>query len=691
MNNLLLEIGSEEIPAGYIEPALAAMAAMISEKLKAARIKHGSVTTYGTPKRLAGIVENVDENQEALTTEVTGPPETVAYDEDKNPLTPAVKFAEKLGIAIDEITIKETKKGRYLCGMSVESAEESKEILKKILPELIEKIPFPKTMRWADLSVTFARPVKSILAILDDNVIPFIYGNIESSNYTYGHRFMNPGKINISDPLKYAKSLKEADVIVDIEDRKKLVKEEIKKTAALIGGKILPDEELVGIVANLIEFPVVVVGTFDRGFLEIPDEVLITAMREHQKYFAVVDENGKLMPNFVVVNNTKTVDMAVVTKGHEKVLRARLADAQFFYNADLKEDSKSRINKLNGVLFQASLGPMLDKTNRIVKLADYIVDVANEDAIKNDVVRAAELCKSDLVSQVVVEFTKLQGVMGRVYAKIAGESDKTCKAIEEHYRPVASGAKLPESRTGAILAIADKIDSICGCFSAGLIPTGASDPYALRRQSIGIIHIMLDKKMTFSLKSLIKKGVELYGDKVDGDSDKVVGTIVEFIENRIERILVEDGYSKDITASVTGASIDNIPDIWNRVKALENMKQKPDFEPLAAAFKRVVNIIKKADISADISIDETIFESESESELYKAVESVSKKVGSYLDISEFDGALKDIATLKVPVDKFFDDVMVMADDEKVRNNRLALLSKISDLFANIADFSKISA
>ncbi len=691
MKNLLLEIGSEEIPAGYIEPALAAMASMISEKLKAARIKHGSVTTYGTPKRLAVIVEDVDENQEALTTEVTGPPEKVAYDEDKKPLTPAVKFAEKLGIAIDEITIKETKKGRYLCGMNVESTEESKTILEKILPELIEKIPFPKTMRWADLSVTFTRPVISILAILGDNIIPFTYGDVESSNYTYGHRFMKPGKINISNPLRYAESLKEADVIVDIEDRKKLVKEEIEKTAALISGKILPDEELVGIVANLIEFPVVVVGTFDKEFLDIPDEVLITAMREHQKYFAVVDENGKLMPNFVVVNNTKTKDMAVVTKGHEKVLRARLADAQFFYKADLREDSKSRINKLNGVLFQASLGTMLDKTNRITKLSEYIVDVANESAVRSDVVRAAELCKSDLVSQVVVEFTKLQGVMGRVYAKIAGESDETCKAIEEHYRPVASGAKLPGSRSGAILAIADKIDSICGCFSAGLIPTGASDPYALRRQSIGIIHIMLDNKMKFSLKSLIKKGVELYGDKVDGDIDKVVGTIVEFIENRIERILVEDGFSKDITASVTGASIDNIPDIWNRVKALESMKQKPDFEPLAAAFKRVVNIIKKADISADISINENIFESESESKLYKAVESVSKKVDSYLDTSDFAGALKDIATLKAPVDKFFDDVMVMADDENVRNNRLALLSKIAGLFANIADFSKISA
>lgn len=691
MNNLLLEIGSEEIPAGYIEPALSAMASMISEKLKAARIKHGSVTTYGTPKRLALIVENIDDHQEALTTEVTGPPEKVGYDGNNNPLTPAVKFAEKLGIAIDEITIKETKKGRYLCGMKVESADESKTILSQILPELIEKIPFPKTMRWADLSVSFARPVKSVLAILGSGVIPFTYGDVESSNYTYGHRFMTPGTIEVNDPLKYAELLKDANVIVDIEDRKKRVKEEIEKTAALVGGKILPDEELIEIVANLIELPIVVVGTFDEEFLDVPDEVLITAMREHQKYFAVVDDSGKLMPNFVVVNNTRTKDMAVVTKGHEKVLRARLADAQFFYKADLKEKAESRIDKLDGVLFQASLGTMRDKTNRIVKLSEYIADLTNADDIKKDVVRAAELCKSDLVSQVVVEFTKLQGVMGRVYAGLSGESDETAKAIEEHYRPVASGASLPESSSGAILAIADKIDSICGCFSAGLIPTGASDPYALRRQSIGIVQIMLDRKMKFSLKALIKKGVELYGDKVNSDVDTVVGTIFDFVENRIERILVEDGFSKDVTASVTGASIDNIPDVWNRVKALETMKKNPDFEPLAAAFKRVVNIIKKADISEDLTIDESLFEGTSESDLFNAVVSVTEKVERFLSTSDFDGALKEIVTLKASVDTFFDDVMVMAEDEKVRNNRLALLSKISDLFANIADFSKISA
>ena len=690
MNNLLLEIGSEEIPAGYIEPALAAMASEISARLKTARIAHGSVKTYGTPKRLALIVEDIADAQESVTTEVTGPPEKVAFDKDGNPQMPAIKFAEKLGVPVEDVTIKETKKGRYLCGMQTETSEASGVVLTKILPELIEKIPFPKTMRWADLSVSFARPIQSLLAIFAGEIIPFTYGDIETSDYAYGHRFMNPEKIQITDPLKYAELLKDVNVIVDIEERKRLVKEEIAKTAATTGGTILPDEELIGIVANLIEYPVVVVGTFDSEFLEVPDEVLITAMREHQKYFSVVDENGKLMPHFVVVNNTRTKDMAVVTNGHEKVLRARLADAQFFYRADLKEDASSRIKKLDGVLFQASLGTMLDKTGRITKLSDFISDAAGAVDIKDDVKRAAELCKSDLVSQVVVEFTKLQGVMGRVYAGHASESEETCQAIEEHYRPVASGAKLPETMAGAVLSIADKIDTICGCFSVGLIPTGASDPYALRRQSIGIVQIMLAKDMKFSLKDLIKKGVGYYGDKVKGDVDEITCKIYEFIENRLERILVEEGFSKDVTASVTSVSIDNIPDVWNRTRALESMKKNADFEPLAAAFKRVVNIIKKADINAETTVDENLFEKACESQLFNAVASVSNTVDNCLKTSDFDGALKEIATLKAPVDIFFDDVMVMADDEKVKNNRLALLSDISGLFANIADFSKIS-
>ncbi|MFA6009116.1 MAG: glycine--tRNA ligase subunit beta [Desulfobacteraceae bacterium] len=574
--------------------------------------------------------------------------------------------------------------------MKTEEAVETVKVLERILPETITRIPFPKTMRWADLDVHFARPLTSILALFGSSVVSFTLGDITSSNTTRGHRFMNPGNITIKAPSEYAASLEQAHVVADIETRKAAVRVEIEKAAKAVNGVILKDEELVNIVANLIEYPVVVTGTFDDVFLEVPDEVLITAMREHQKYFSVVDSNGKLLPHFVVVNNTRTNDMAVVTKGHEKVLRARLADARFFYRGDLKDKSEDRIEKLKGVLFQASLGTMYDKTMRIEALTAWLADASGAASVKEQAVKAAKLCKSDLVSQVVVEFPKLQGLMGRVYALKAGESEQTAWAVEEHYRPVSSGAALPETLAGALVALADKVDTLVGCFSAGLIPTGASDPYALRRQTIGIIQILNQRDFRFSLSALIEKSLALYGEKEETNKASVVRDVVEFIRNRMDHIITEEGFSKDVTASVTSVSIDNVPDVKRRVAALESLKKQDGFEPLAVAFKRVVNIIKKTDVAASLVVDKALFEKPCENALFDAVNTVKEKVSVNLDSADFDKALAQIATLRGPVDTFFDDVMVMADDEKIRNNRLALLSLIASLFADIADFSKIT-
>jgi glycyl-tRNA synthetase beta chain len=572
--------------------------------------------------------------------------------------------------------------------MKVEETLDTVQVLEKVLPETLSKIPFPKTMRWADLDIHFARPITSVCAVLGSQVISFTVGDIRSGNTTYGHRFMKPGGITINAPSGYMSDLKNAFVLADIEERKAEVRKEIEKTALSVGGTILPDDELVNIVANLIEYPVVVVGSFDDIFLELPDEVLITAMREHQKYFAVSGKDGKLMANFVVVNNTRTKDMTVVTKGHEKVLRARLADARFFYNGDLREKAEDRIEKLKGVLFQASLGTMYDKTMRVESLTGYLADLAGATGVKEQAMKAARHSKSDLVSQVVCEFPKLQGLMGRIYAKVAGETEETSMAIEEHYRPVASGAKLPETLSGALVALADKIDTLCGCFSAGLIPTGASDPYALRRQTIGIIQIMLGRNFRFSLSSVIEKSLSLYANVKD--KDKVVADVLEFIKNRMDHILVEEGFSKDVTSSVTSVSIDSVPDVKNRVSALENLKNKDGFEPLAVAFKRVVNIIRKADLPQTLSVEPDLFEKPCESDLFAAVLEVKELTGEHLVKADFDKALAEIATLRPLVDTFFDDVMVMADDMAIRNNRLAMLSDIAALFSDIADFSKIS-
>ncbi|MBU1169245.1 MAG: glycine--tRNA ligase subunit beta [Proteobacteria bacterium] len=690
MNDLLLEIGSEEIPAGYIEPALLALASDVTQRLKDARITHGAVNTYGTPRRLSILIENLADRQAALTTEMMGPPEKVGVDGEGQFTVPAKKFAEKLGIGIDEIQVKETEKGRYLFGLKTEETHDTRDVLARILPEAVLKLPFPKTMRWADLDIHFARPIQSVLALLGNAVVPFTVGDIKSCTTSRGHRFMSPALIDMKQPSDYISCLEKAHVIVDISARKRLVREEIAKAATQVRGKILDDEDLVNIVANLIEYPVVVVGSFDEALLELPDEVLITAMREHQKYFAVIEESGGLMPHFVVVNNTRTKDMAVVTRGHEKVLRARLADARFFYQGDLKERGEDRLLRLKGVLFQAKLGSMYDKTLRIEALTAYLADMAGATDIEDQAIKAARYCKSDLVSQVVVEFPKLQGLMGRIYATKEGEHDLTARAIEEHYRPVASGARLPESVTGALVALADKIDTICGCFSAGLIPTGASDPYALRRQTIGLIQIMVEKDFCFSLTALIEKSLSFYGERPTSETEKIVSDVYEFIKNRMEYLLVEEGYSRDVTVAVTSVSIDAIPNVKRRVKALESLKNKDGFEPLAVAFKRVVNIIRKTERTQAQTVSEDRFESPSESALYESLNAVTGRVGQYLETGDFDCALTEIATLRAPVDTFFDDVMVMAEDEALRNNRLALLSGIADLFANIADFSKIS-
>ena len=702
MDTLLLEIGTEEIPAGYIDPALKALAATLQKKMTEARIEHGPAKVFGSPRRLAVRFENVAAKQRPLKTELTGPPAKVGFDESGKPTMAAKKFAEKAGVKIDKLSVKETKKGAYLCAVKQERGQATRTLLKEILPKAILEVPFPKTMRWANLDITFARPIHSCLALLGSSVIQFKLGNISAGRTSHGHYFMQPGKIKIDSADDYLKHLKAAQVIVDLAERRKAVEREITAAAKKVGGSILPDEELVDIVNNLVEYPVAVAGQFDKEFLELPDEVLITAMREHQKYFAVVNKSRKLLPYFVAVNNTKARDMKLVTTGHERVLRARLADAQFFYQGDLEVSNDERVEKLKGVLFQAKLGTMYEKIQRVAKTGKFIakavdIGIGSEKQgkeLKPQVGRAAKLCKSDLVSQVVGEFPKLQGVMGRVYAAIAGEPATVSVAIEEHYRPTYSGGPLPQTITGSVLSIADKIDSICGCFSAGLTPTGASDPYALRRQGIGIIQIMNAKGFSFSLRKLIKKSLSHFEIKDSDELKTLTQKVYSFLQNRIIQLLADQGYAKDTIAAVVDVSIDHVPDLWSRLDALESLKAKPDFEPLAVAFKRVVNILKKSgklkEQARPGEVKENLFEHKSESALFATYQKVEKKVSDAMDKGLFEKALQDIATLRSPVDAFFDGVMVMAENQNVRRNRMALLEHIAMLFGKFADFSKLS-
>lgn len=690
MNTLLIEIGVEEIPAGYIIPALNAFKEKILVSLENARIDHGESRIFGTPRRLALMVEDVVDMQNLKTSIITGPPEKVGFDAAGHPTLAAEKFAAKAGVALDQIKVEEIKNGRYLTAVIEEKCESSVALLESVLEKIILSIPFPKQMRWGNQSISFARPIISLIGLLGDKILDFKVGNIKSSSQIFGHQFMYPGKQKIESADKYVEIAESIGIIPDIEKRKTLLIKAIEACAKEYDAQILEDNELINLVTNLVESPFPVVGKFDDAFLEVPDEVLITAMREHQKYFALVDEKGKLRPLFIAVNNTRAKDMSLVTRGHEKVLRARLSDAKFFYEADLQSSLDEFAFRLKKVTFQEKLGTVYEKTLRIGKLVEYLVEVSSygeKETLAQTVARAAQICKADLVSQVVIEFTKLQGIIGRAYALKSGEKEAVAYAIEQHYRPVYSGGKLPDNPTACLLAIADKLDTICGCFSVGLIPTGGADPYALRRQGIGIIQIMLAENLVVSLTAMIDKALEAFVDKAD--KKELSLKILEFFKNRMVNILTDMGLSKGAVNSALWASFDNLPDVVLRAKALNFLIKEPDFEPLSITFKRVENIIKKAEENIGILVDESLFEDSSESELFNAVNDARQIVDGLIQKGNYDKALLYIATLRPKVDTFFEDVMVMAEDIKLRQNRIALLSSVSELFKNIANFSML--
>lgn len=689
METLLIEIGSEEIPAGYIVPALKAFKKNLLSKMAKERIEAGKCEYFGTPRRLALMIQDVATEQKSEISTIYGPTESVGFDKNGKPTKAAYGFASKAGITVEEITITEQKKGRYLTATVEAKTLSAAEILEKILPEEILSIPFPKVMKWGSMSHLFARPIISLTGLLGKKVLNFKIGDIESSSFVFGHQFMFPEKYIIESAEQYISILESKGVIPDIEKRKNLLLKSITKVAKDYDSLVVEDEELLDIVTNVVEYPYPVLGRFDENFLQVPDEVLITAMREHQKYFALRDEKNNLKPYFIAVNNTRVKDMNIVANGHERVLRARLSDAKFFWEQDLKSSMDDFAQKLKKVTFQADLGSVYEKTERVTKLCEYLatkVDSDGKQKLKENVKRASMICKADLVTQVVIEFTKLQGVMGRIYAAKKGENKDVSDAVEQHYRPVYSGGKLPENDTARILAISDKIDSICGCFSIGLIPTGGTDPYALRRQGIGILQIMLDRGFTFSLKELIENAVKAFV-KDESKSIEVSESVIKFFEVRMINMLADNGFSMEAVNSAVAVSFDNVPDTLLRVKAIEALKKQPDFEPLSIAFKRVENILKKSGQDKTLKVDTSLFQDKAEKELYKSVESFRKDINSLAKKGDYDGALKKIALLRPFVDDFFDNVMVMVDDEKLKQNRIALLSEISVLFGNIADFS----
>jgi glycyl-tRNA synthetase beta chain len=686
LKELFLEIGTEEIPAGFLPKALADMEGLLRRELESARLAHGEIVTLATPRRLALVVKDIPAVQPNAEITAVGPAKAVAFDAAGKPTKAAEGFARGQGVDVAALTLVATEKGEYVAAVKKESGRPTPDILAEILPRLIGNIPFKKSMRWGDLEVRFARPVHWLVAIFDGIVVPFGFGGIESGSVSRGHRFMANNPFPVRDFAHYLDECERHFVIPDPERRKEIIRREIHRLAKTVGGHLLPDEELLDQVAFLVEYPSAVVGTFSTDFLVVPKEVLITSMRSHQRYFSVVDESGKLLPAFITINNTLTEDPSVVVKGNERVLRARLSDARFFFDEDKKVPLEKRVEALKSVVYQAKLGTSFEKMERFRVLAAALAEQLRPE-LAAQAAQAAYLCKADLVTGMVGEFPEVQGIMGREYALLQGVDPAVAVAIAEHYLPTQAGGELPASDIGAFVSIADKLDTICGCFGVGLVPTGSADPYALRRSALGIINIILAKEYPLSLQALVNKALDLLSQKLTRKRDEVFADVMNFFTGRFVNLMTERNPA-DVVDAVVAVSCDDLVQTAAKIAALAEFKNRPDFEPLAVAFKRVCNIVKEP---VAVAVNEQLFQDYAEGKLYLAYQSVASTVAANIDAGDYLAALTEIATMRGVVDDFFERVMVMAEDERVRTNRLALLQEIKGLFRDIADFAKIAA
>ena len=684
---IFLEIGTEEIPAGFLPKAMADLERMIRKELESARLAFGEVRAFATPRRLALSVCDVAEDQPNLRTEAMGPARQIAYDADGNPTKAAIGFARGQGVDVKELKLVTTDKGEYLFIEKEEPGRPTAQLLAEILPRLVAGLTSKKSMRWETQDVRFARPMHWIVALYGGQVIPFTHGNLVSGNRSRGHRFMAPQEFAVTGLADWLEGCRGHFVTADQNERKATIRRQVEATGLAAGGKAVIDEGLLEEVTYLVEDPTPLCGTFEEKYLQLPRELLVTSMREHQRYFTVEDAEGQLLNRFITVSNTRPEDEQVVVRGNEKVIRARLSDAMFFWEEDQKSRLESNLEALKQVIYQAKLGTSFEKVERYTQIAKKLA-VRFEPVAADLTVRASELAKCDLETKMVYEFPELQGIMGREYARIEGEDPRVTLAIYEHYLPTEAGGTLPSDNVGAFVSIADKIDTICGCFGVGLIPTGSADPYALRRSAIGILNIILDRGYRLSIPALVEESLALLAAKLTRPSGTVQAEVVEFIRLRLANMLTGRGYANDVVDAVLAARFDEPGDALARIEALTTLKGAADFEPLAVAFKRVGNIIKGG---VDNPVQADLFTADCERNLAAAIESTRLAVADQVGRGDYTVALQTIAGLREPVDAFFDGVMVMAEDERVKRNRLALLTQVAALFADIADFTRIAA
>ena len=588
------------------------------------------------------------------------------------------------GLDPENVYFKQLGNAEYLFGTIKQEGKHTSEVLKTIVPEAIKNVTFPKAMRWGGKNMRFARPIRWMVALLNNEVLDIDLEGIKSSNITRGHRFLGEKEFEVNSVEEYFEKLDKNFVVLDQHKRKEMIREQAIEVAKSLGGEVELDEDLLEEITFLVEYPTAFYGEFDEEYVKLPKEVVTTPMKEHQRYFPVL-KDGKLLPNFIAVRNGDSNRIDLVKAGNEKVLRARLADALFFYHEDTKKPLESFVDKLQTVVFQAKLGTVYDKTLRIEKLSQVILNELNMTESKENTLRAAKLCKADLVTNMVFEFTELQGIMGRDYAQVSGENEEVCQGIFEHYLPRFAGDILPETNTGIALSIADKLDSIAGFFAIGIKPSGSQDPYALRRQALGILSILLDRKLSVNLNNLINAALDNYSN-LEFNKEEVASQIVEFFVERVKNLFKDLGIRYDVIDAVLNNNLDDISDIHTRALELNRWLQKDELVEMLTAFNRVSTLAEKA--TTDI-VKEDLLKEDAEIKLYNGFKEIKSNVESLLLDKKYNEALDAFATLRPLVDNLFDNVMVMDKDEAIKENRLGLLKQIYSTMLTICDLSKI--
>ncbi|GGM31353.1 glycine--tRNA ligase beta subunit [Paraliobacillus quinghaiensis] len=685
--NILFEIGLEEMPARFLDDTEKQLHVKTIEWLDSVRLPYQKVETFVTPRRLAVVIEGLATKQEDMEEEARGPAKKIALDQEGNWSKAAIGFSKGQGKAADDIYFKTIKDTEYAFVKKYTEGKTADQLLSGF-KDVILSLTFPKNMRWSNGSLRFIRPIRWLVALNDQTIIPFEIAGVKTSNQTYGHRFLG-GKVVVDNPLNYEELLNSQYVIADAKKRKALIKEQIKELEKTNGWIIPEDQELLEEVSQLVEYPTAFFGSFSQEFLTIPKEALITSMKEHQRYFPVLNNEGELLQYFVAVRNGNDQHLNTVAKGNEKVLKARLSDAMFFYQEDQKQSIEQNLKKLERMVFQESLGTISDKVNRVVKLTSKLADLIGADnSTKENAVRAAQISKFDLVTNMVNEFTKLQGVMGEKYASLFGENEHVAKAINEHYMPRHANDALPQTTEGAIVSVADKLDTIIGCISVGIIPTGSQDPYALRRQAMGVLQILQDKNWSITIEELLNVTQDIHQplEIATNTKEEVNQSVSAFFYARAAYILKEEGIEQDIIEAVLANGIANLTFTIEKAQLLAEKRQQDSFKPVQEAFVRVINLAKKG---KDTGVNIDLFENKQEQELYERYEEIKKMFMKQIQLFEANEAMMSLEELTDSIHAFFDHTMVMTDNEAVKKNRISLLNQIESLMLEFADLSKI--